>query len=119
MSESNGKLSSRVMNMKFMRHTGSAAKQPQEEEKPAQDESKWNSSTKCPRKKVMVRKPKRLVKSNIGITVLKGVALGRKCFQNDETKKEKEKEKENGEEKDDDYDLDKIFKQVKQKGGKR
>ncbi|AQZ18216.1 MPP6 (YNR024W) [Zygosaccharomyces parabailii] len=121
MSEPNGKLSSRVMNMKFMRHSTTTDKQPQEERKLALDESRWNSSTKGSRKVIMVKKPKHLIKSNVGITQLKGVPQGRKLFQseNGKTEKKPNNEKENGCEKEDDYDLDQIFKQVKRNGRPR
>ncbi|KAH9200783.1 hypothetical protein LQ764DRAFT_224269 [Zygosaccharomyces rouxii] len=68
MSESNGKLSSRVMNMKFMRQTFD---QPVEPPKPVRDGSQWNKSNK-------------LVKSGVSISQLKGSPNAKREYSNDQ-----------------------------------
>ncbi|GCE97704.1 hypothetical protein ZYGM_004731 [Zygosaccharomyces mellis] len=59
MSESNGKLSSRVMNMKFMRQTFQQSVEPP---KPVRDGSQWSQSKK--RRVVKIKKPQKKLKGS-------------------------------------------------------
>lgn len=80
MSESSGKLSSRVMNMKFMRQT---FQQPVEPPKPVKDSSQWKHSNR--RKVVKVKKPqKKIVKSGMSISQLKGWPNAKREYSNDQ-----------------------------------
>lgn len=80
MSESNGKLSSRVMNMKFMRQTFQQSVEPP---KPVRDGSQWSQSKK--RKVVKIKKPqKKVVKSGVSISQLKGSPNAKREYSNDQ-----------------------------------
>lgn len=129
MSQVNGKLSSRVMNMKFMKF--SQPETPSNDDKPGYDKAKksavpdssqWDlkslpdaSSTKKNKRKVMVQKKKVNVRSGVSITELKReiepVVRGRRVVGESPEEAQAKRSREEGE--DDDYDLDKIFKQVK------
>lgn len=135
MSQVNGKLSSRVMNMKFMRFakkededvpTVEEIKTPQ-----IRDNSQWSfkdnkSSTKT--SSVKLRRPQKakakVIRNDVSITELKRdinpIIRGRRVRGSDKTEENLKRERSDKEDEDDDYDLDKIFKQMKNdKGGNK
>ncbi|QLL31081.1 hypothetical protein HG536_0A08980 [Torulaspora globosa] len=126
MSQANAKLSSRVMNMKFMKFSqperpNGDDKKPGEEPKQSAvpDNSRWELKslprTKKLRKKTILPRRRMNVRSDVSITDVKResnpIVRGRRTVgeadHSDSTKRSSE-----GTE-DDDYDLDKILKQVK------
>lgn len=146
MSQTNGKLSSRVMNMKFMRFTkqentddNDVISNEEEKKSISHDNSQWNftgtNEDKQHKRRIVLKKkrnvgvsaPQRTV---VGITELKrednSIVRGRRIIgeakKDDHDDDDKTNKRERGDDKageDDDYDLDKIFKQVKDEKKKK
>ncbi|QLG70785.1 hypothetical protein HG535_0A07270 [Zygotorulaspora mrakii] len=132
MSQVNGKLSSRVMNMKFMRFAkdendnipkDAEAKRPQ-----IPDSSQWSfkdNATYPDKQNVKVKKSwktkAKIIRSNVSMTEIKDcrnpVVRGRRVIGGndalEENQKKRELPKDNDDDDEDDYDLDRIFKRVK------
>lgn len=138
MSQVNGKLSSRVMNMKFMRFTkqenaddNDVTSNEEEKKSLLHDNSEWNlrdtNEAKQDKKRVIVLKRTKNLgisapqRSVLGITKLKcedSIVRGRRVIGEAKKVDDDGGSKTNKRERaddvgDDDYDLDKIFKQVK------
>lgn len=129
MSQVNGKLSSRVMNMKFMKFSepnGASSEEKSGSEGSKKlvvpDNSQWalkslpcESEPKKNRRKVLSRKKKVNIRSGVSITEVKResneVVRGRRVMGEPPVNEQTKRPREDTEE--DDYDLDKIFKQVK------
>lgn len=126
MSQPNAKLSSRVMNMKFMKF--SQPERPSRDEKRADqepkqsgvpDNSQWDLKSlprpKKLRKKTIVPRKRLNVRSDVSITEVKRetnpIVRGRRTMGEVEDSEATKRSREDAES--DDYDLDKILKQVK------
>lgn len=127
MSQVNGKLSSRVMNMKFMKfsqqeNAGGDVESLDNGVKKSTipDNSQWDlkqipkDKVKKNNKLISVRRKQKNVRSNVSITDLKRetneVIRGRRVIAEASDDKESKRKRDESE---DEYDLDKIFKQVK------